>query len=69
MYFNYHAKIKKLILNNQLLNYIIVENWNGIKPAMVFFFKNNKPMPVRINKWQEYLKILNNIGFVNNVQQ
>ena len=67
MYFNYHAKIKNLILSNQLLNYGFFEDWNGIKPAMVFFFANHKPMPVRIEKWNEYINLLNEINFKNKI--
>ena len=60
-YFNYHAKIKKLILNGQLTHYEIVENWNGIKPALVFYFKNHKPMPVREKRFEEYFNFLDKI--------
>ena len=50
MYFNYHAKIKKLILKGDAINYKIVDNWNGIKPALVIFFASRPPMPVRQEK-------------------
>ncbi len=58
MYFNYHAKIKKLISNNQLIGYKFFYDYNGIKPALVLYFKNNSPMPVREHKFEEYLKII-----------
>lgn len=57
-YFNYHGKIKKLIEENHLISVELVDNWNGIKPAMVFYFDNNKPMPIREHRFAEYQKIL-----------
>lgn len=59
-YYNYHARIKKLIEEKDLINWEIVENWNNIKPALVLYFKNNKPMPIREYRWPEYLEILKN---------
>jgi len=57
-YFNYHAKIKKLIADKELIDFKIVENWNNIKPALVLYFKKDKPMPIREYRWQEYIEIL-----------
>lgn len=34
MYFNYHAKIKKLIAKGEFLRFEIVENYNNISPAL-----------------------------------
>lgn len=65
-YFNYHAKIKKLIEEKELVSFEIVENWNNIKPALVLYFKNDKPMPIREYRWSEYDEILNNYDFKNN---
>lgn len=58
-YFNYHAKAKKLISEGHLVNYEIVDSWNKISPALVLYFDNNKPMPIREYMWDEYFKILN----------
>ena len=58
-YFNYHAKAKRLIAEGHLINYEIVENWNGISPALVLYFDNNRPMPIRKDRFKEYSKILN----------
>ena len=58
VYFNYHAKAKRLIKDGQLVRYEIVENWNGIKPALVLYFKNEKPMPIREYRWHEYMLLL-----------
>ena len=61
-YFNYHAKAKQLIKQGQLVDFIICDNYNNIKPAMVLFFYNHKPMPIRQLKWDEYLKLFESLG-------
>jgi len=38
-YFNYHAKAKRLIKDGHLVGYEFVDNWNGIKPALVLYFE------------------------------
>lgn len=35
----------------------IVDNWNGISPALVLYFDNNRPMPIREYRFDEYLSI------------
>ncbi|OTQ72908.1 MULTISPECIES: thermostable hemolysin delta-VPH [unclassified Gilliamella] len=57
-YFNYHAKAKKLISQGYLIHYEFVDNWNGIKPALVLYFENVNPMPIRKYRWQEYLPLI-----------
>lgn len=58
-YFNYNAKAKNLIKSKQLVKWEIVDNWNNIKPALVLYFKNNKPMPIREYRWEEYINLIN----------
>lgn len=58
MYFNYHAKIKKLISDGHLVDYQYVNKWNNISPALVLFFDNHKPMPIRDYRFSEYKLIL-----------
>ena len=58
LYFNYHAKVKKMILEGRLTGYEFLDNYNGITPALVLYFKDSKPMPIRKNRWEEYLPIL-----------
>ena len=60
MYFNYHAKVKRRILEGKLTGYEFVDDYNGIKPALVLYFKGERPMPIRDYKWEEYLPILIN---------
>lgn len=64
-YFNYHAKAKALINGGHLTSYEIVDDWNGIKPALVLHFDNNRSMPIREHKWDEYLLMING----NNIQK
>ena len=58
MYFNYHAKAKRLILEGRLVGYKFMDEYNGIHPALVLFFDGAKPMPIRDYRWQEYLPFL-----------
>ena len=58
MYFNYHSQVKKVIDTDTITKIEIVDNYNGICPAMVIYFKNHKPMPIREHKWDEYLAYL-----------
>lgn len=57
-YFNYHAKAKKLISDGHLVKFEIVPKWNSISTALVLYFDNNKPMPIREYRFDEYLKLL-----------
>lgn len=57
-YFNYHAKIKKLIYENRLISYEFVDDYHGIKPALVLYFQGERPMPIRQYRWEEYVSIL-----------
>ena len=57
-YFNYHAKVKNLIAKGHCKGFELVDDWNGIKPAMVIYFDNNKPMPIREHKGDEYFILL-----------
>lgn len=58
-YFNYHAKAKKLIKTGHLVRFEIVPKWGNIAPALVLYFDNNRPMPIRSHRWEEYKELLN----------
>ena len=60
-YFNYHAKAKKLIKEGHLIDFKIVDNHNNIKPALVLYFDNHIPIPIREYRFEEYFDILNNL--------
>ena len=55
MYYNYHAKAQKLIKEGHLIKMEIVDCWNNISPALVLYFDNYRPMPIRKYRWEEYL--------------
>ena len=58
MYYNYHAKAKQLIADGHLTEYTIEDKWNNISPALVLWFDNHKPMPIREYRWDEYWEII-----------
>lgn len=58
MYYNYHAKARQLINDGHLVKTEIVKQWNNISPALVLYFDNHKPMPIRQYRWDEYSKIV-----------
>lgn len=57
-YFNYHAKARIKIIEGKLIKYEIVENWNGISPALVLYFTDDRPMPIRPHRWEEYFSLI-----------
>lgn len=62
-YFNYHAKAKGKIKNNELVKYEIVDNYNNIKPAMLLYFKDETLMPIREYRFLEYFELFESISF------
>ena len=58
-YFNYHAKAKNLIVDGHLKRFEVVQNWNGITTALVLYFDNNRPMPIREHRFDEYFALIN----------
>lgn len=61
MYYNYHAMVKKLILEGRLKGYEFVDDYNGIRPALVLYFEGHKPMPIQHYMWEKYLPYLINL--------
>ncbi len=57
-YFNYHAKVRKLITENHCTGAKLMENYRGISPALVLYFDNHPPMPIREHKFTEYFELL-----------
>lgn len=59
-YFNYHATAKKLISQKKLIESRILKEYNGISPALVLIFDDEKHpvMPIRKEKWKDYLPLL-----------
>lgn len=54
-YYNYHAQAKHLIATGHLVKMEIVKKWNSISPALVLYFDNHRPMPIREYRWDEYM--------------
>lgn len=57
-YYSYHNKAKQLISEGHLTNWEIVNKWNSISPALVLYFDNHKPMPIREYRWDEYMGMI-----------
>lgn len=62
MYYNYHAKAKQLIAEGHLIKSEIVDKWNNIAPALILYFDNHRPMPIRQYRWDEYLVFIDSKG-------
>ncbi len=56
MYYSYHNIAKQLINTNHLIGFKVVDKWNNISPALVLFFDNHRPMPIRKDKWERYME-------------
>lgn len=57
-YFNYHAKIKKLIKEKVIVSYNFVENYKNISPALLFYDFNDSVYVVRDYRFEEYLPLI-----------
>ncbi len=66
MWYNYHAQVKKLILEGRLTGYEFVDEYHGITPALVLYFKDHNPMPIRDYMWEKYLPFLVDLEDVDN---
>lgn len=65
-YFNYHAKAKNLIKSGTCLSVCIFKEYHHISPAMVFYFENSKPIPIRQYMWQDYLPLIKQYNIIIN---
>lgn len=61
-YFNYHAKAQQLIKTGHCTNAEIVEKHRDISPALILYFDNHIPMPIRLYRFDEYLELLKQYG-------
>lgn len=57
-YYNYHAIAKNLLKSGHCFSVSIFSNYHNIKPALVLYFDNHKPIPIREYMWQDYLQII-----------
>lgn len=58
MYYNYHAKVRRLISEGHLTGWEIADRYKNIRPAIVLHFDNHPPLPIRQHRWAEYLLLL-----------
>ncbi|HJD05992.1 MAG TPA: thermostable hemolysin delta-VPH [Candidatus Onthoplasma faecipullorum] len=54
-YYNYHAIAKRLINDNHLIAVTVFPEYKNIRPALVLYFDNHRPIPIRDYMWDEYL--------------
>lgn len=54
-YYNYHAIAKRLINDNHLIAVTVFSDYKNIRPALVLYFDNHRPIPIRDYMWDEYL--------------
>ena len=59
-YFNYHAKAQGLIKSGHCVKAELAEKYKDIRPALILYFDNNHPMPIRLHKFDEYIELLKN---------
>lgn len=58
MYFNYHAKAKRLIKEGKCEEFEFVEEYHGIKPCLLLKFVDKTVMPIRSHRFEEYRFLL-----------
>ncbi len=58
MYFNYHAKLKKLIREGHCTTFKFVESYHDISPCLLLEFDDGKVFPVREHRFSEYSQML-----------
>ena len=61
-YYNYHAQCKKLINSHHLIGASMFKRYKHISPALVLYFDNHKPIPIREYKFPEYIELLNSLN-------
>ena len=57
-FYNYHAVATNLIKNGHCNKAIFKQKHNAISPALVLYFDNHKPMPIRQDSFEKYLILL-----------
>lgn len=66
-YYNYHAIAKRLIERGNLLSASLFQSYRHISPALVLYFENHRPIPIRQYMWRDYLELIErkNIKILN----
>ncbi len=66
-YYNYHAIAKHLLQTGHCIAVNIFSEYHHIYPAMVLYFDNHRPIPIRQYRWDEYLDLIKeqNLNIIN----
>lgn len=59
-YYNYHAKAQNLIKTGHCVRAEVLEEYYHISPALILYFDNHIPMPIRLHMFEEYFELLKN---------
>lgn len=59
-FYNYHGVAMRLIKDGHCKGAELVESYGKISPALVLYFDNHRPMPIRAEKFELYFSALNN---------
>ena len=57
-YYNYHGIARRLITEGHCTHAEFKQKHNQISPALVLYFDNHKPMPMREKNFDEYITLL-----------
>lgn len=57
-YYNYHGIAINLIKNRHCEKAEVVQNYNNISPALILYFNNHKSMPIRQERFEQYMVLL-----------
>lgn len=61
-YFNYHAKAQGLINTGHCVGAELVEKYKDIGTALILYFDDHIPMPIRPHRFKEYFVLLKEHG-------
>lgn len=62
MYFNYHAKAKRLISDGHCVGFQLTKCYHKISPCLLLFFDDKSVMPIRKPHFEEYFFLLAKYG-------
>ena len=65
-YYNYHAIAHKLLENKNCIAVSVFSKYHHISPALVLYFDNHKPIPIRDYMWHTYLPIIKELNLIIN---
>ncbi len=66
-YFNYHSQVKKKIKETKIVELKFLKTYNNISPCLLICFSDGKQLPIREDKWFEYLSLISELN--NNLKE